>query len=69
MSDANVCDYCNEPIVGNFRLRAVGFTDFNGSRAPLVKTWCGNCAAPDDVDEEATRATLKAFGAQTKEGR
>jgi hypothetical protein len=55
------CDYCHVELGTYYMMRAVGFTDFEGNTAPLVKTWCGKCETPDDIDDEASDAVGKAI--------
>ena len=56
MSDHESCGYCNRTISATFYLRAVGFTEWLGVTAPLVKTWCGCAAVDDDIDPAAAAA-------------
>ena len=58
MSAGEACDYCH--AADSNYLRAVGFTEFDGHTAPLVKTWCGHCDTPTDTDPDAHAALLRA---------
>lgn len=66
MSAQDWCDYCHDDLEGTFYLRAVDFTDFDGHRAPLVKTWCGSCEPGDAIDPAASAALTNAITAQTE---
>jgi hypothetical protein len=59
--DLFTCDYCRTRLPQFFYLRAVRQQDHE----IVVKSWCGNCDTPDDVDHEAQsalRATFKKKG-------
>jgi hypothetical protein len=55
------CDYCGGEMPKVGYMRAVGFDDLDGARLPLVKTHCGECPTPDDVDPEASRVIRSAW--------
>ncbi|MFK5691313.1 hypothetical protein ACI3EY_16770 [Ornithinimicrobium sp. LYQ92] len=60
------CDYCYTSESDAFYLRAIGFTEYDGYRSPLVKAWCGNCEPDEPTDPEATAAMWKAVKAQRR---
>ena len=63
------CDYCGMDLPNGFLLRAVGFDTNLGFRAPLVRTWCGNCKTDDEIDPEADAETKRVFQRQAADAR
>ena len=67
MSGDEACDYCHDTTSGDaFYLRAVGFTEWEGRTAPLVKVHCGECLTDDDIDPAAAVALRDAVRSQTQ---
>ena len=56
------CDYCGTDLGESGYLRAVGWSDWEGIQRPLIKTWCGRCDTPDDIDLSASAELLKMAG-------
>lgn len=55
--DLYICDYCQTTLPQYFYLRAVRV--INGEI--VVRSWCGYCETPDDIDVEAQRALRESF--------
>lgn len=62
--DLYTCDYCRTSLPEFFYLRAVRQ---DGSEI-IVKSWCGNCDTPDDVNHEAQQALKRTFRSKENNG-